>query len=240
MDQIPTYYQWLIIFCIHGLRLPLVSYHAHNAQTQAYVLLSRLKRGESWGLVTDQGMPGVSDPGPFLVRLCHDHNIPTTVLPGPSAVTAALSLAGLAGQTFYFQGFLPRKGAKIVIKSLKTLSSLVVFFESSPRILATLDQLHQSWGPRNVTCMRELTKKFETLYTGSFPQVIEQIQKQPVKGEWVFVVEGFSASDYREHITETLSHIFRASSSPEMLRRTLDAFPHACKRKLYQALHNLE
>ncbi len=175
---------------IEGKRL--VSLHAHSTERAIGAAVEVLMSGENVALVTDAGMPGVSDPGAELVRAAQKAKIEVTVLPGPSAVTAAVALSGLVDGPFTFLGFLPRKGLKR-IEALKHLSSSAepqIFFESPHRIKGTLNDLLEVCGPtRRVALCREITKKFEETLLLPLSELAAPEFRELWQGEFTLVVE---------------------------------------------------
>lgn len=176
----------------HGIDAPLVSYHEHNEATRATELLRALQLGQSVALVSDAGTPVLSDPGFTLVRRAIAAEIPVIAIPGPSAITAALSVAGLPTDRFVFVGFLPRKTAerRRALLELAPLPWTLVMFEAPHRIAAALRDLHAVLGDRPVVLARELTKKFEEVIRGTASDVLARIQQTPPRGELTLVVEG--------------------------------------------------
>jgi 16S rRNA (cytidine1402-2'-O)-methyltransferase len=169
---------------ISGVRL--LSYHGHNEASRTDELVPRLLAGERVALVSDAGMPGVSDPGARIVRAALDAGVPVTVLPGPSAVETALVASGHAGERFQFLGFLPR-GAAALASLWPTLTLVTVAFESPQRLPATLASLASSDPARAVAVCRELTKAFEEVVRGSAEEVAARFATPP-KGEITLVV----------------------------------------------------
>ena len=143
--------------------MPVVSYFAHNEGRRGPELLGRLQGGARVALVTDAGTPGVSDPGFRLVRLCRDAGIPVVPIPGPSALVAALSAAGVPADRFVFEGFLPPKPGRrrARLEALRALGRPVVLYESPHRVLATLEAIEAVFGDAEVVLAREVTKRFE-------------------------------------------------------------------------------
>ena len=170
----------------HGVEARLLSYHEHNEASRTEELLPRLAAGERIALVSDAGMPGISDPGARIVRAAVDAGVPVTVLPGPSAVETALVASGLAGGTFQFLGFLPR-GAAALAALWPTLSLVSVAFESPRRLPATLASLASFDPAREVAVCRELTKKFEEVVRGPASEAAARFAEAP-KGEITLVV----------------------------------------------------
>ena len=173
----------------HGIEATLVSYHEHNEAARVAELLPRLEAGERMALVTDAGMPLVSDPGARLVRAALDAGVPVTVLPGASAVETALVASGLGGGRFAFVGFLPRKAGELAAlwRETSEWGCAVVAFESPQRIGAALRSLAAFDGSREVAVCRELTKRFEEVVRGTASEVAERFAAPP-KGEITLVV----------------------------------------------------
>ena len=179
----------------HGIECRLVALHEHNEEKQAARLVERLLAGESVALISDAGTPLLSDPGYRLISLAIDNGVPVVPVPGASAVTAALSVAGLPTDRFAFEGFLPPKqGARLRrLQALAAEQRSLVFFESSHRIAAFLADLEAAFGgERRVAVCRELTKQFETVLRGSVEAVRQTVESDgnQRKGEFVVVVHG--------------------------------------------------
>jgi len=171
----------------HGISdAKLLSYHEHNEAARTDELLPRLVSGERIALVSDAGMPGVSDPGARIVRAALDAEVLVTVLPGPSAVETALVASGFAGEAFQFVGFLPRKANELAAL-WATLTMTTVAFESPQRLPATLASLASFDAARPVAVCRELTKKFEEVVRGQAAEVSARFA-QPPKGEITLVI----------------------------------------------------
>jgi 16S rRNA (cytidine1402-2'-O)-methyltransferase len=173
----------------HGIEARLLSYHEHNEASRTSELLPRLQAGERIALVSDAGMPGVSDPGARIVRAALDAGVEVTVLPGPSAVETALVASGLVGERYQFVGFLPR-GAKALAELWEELGAWrwpAVAFESPQRLPATLRSLAVADPARHVAVCRELTKRFEEIVRGTAVEVAERFAEPP-KGEITLVV----------------------------------------------------
>jgi 16S rRNA (cytidine1402-2'-O)-methyltransferase len=173
----------------HGIETRLLSLHEHNEAARTVELLPRLSRGERMVLVTDAGMPAVSDPGARLIRAALDAGVETTVLPGPSAVETALVASGLGGGRYAFVGFLPRKRGDLdmLVRALEPWDGAVVAFESPQRLPATLAALADLEPRRTVAVCRELTKRFEEVVRGSARDVAARFVEPP-KGEITLVL----------------------------------------------------
>jgi 16S rRNA (cytidine1402-2'-O)-methyltransferase len=173
----------------HGIKASLLSYHEHNEAERAAELLPRLAAGARIALVTDAGMPAVSDPGARLVRAALDAGVPVTVLPGAGAVETALVASGLSGERYAFVGFLPRKAAELEALWRETAAwgCVVVAFESPKRLPASLRSLAAFDAPREAAVCRELTKRFEEVARGPAAELADRFA-EPTKGEITLVV----------------------------------------------------
>ena len=177
-----------------GIMAPLMSLHQHNERKKAQLLIHKLQEGHSVALISDAGTPAISDPGARVVDEVLNAGGKVVPIPGVSAVTTLLSVAGMTCPQFYFHGFLPaRKGERQrQIQSLADLAAVVVFYEAPHRILATLTVLAQEWGgTRRVTLGRELTKRFETLHRSTLEEAVQWVQADPnqQRGEFVLAIE---------------------------------------------------
>ncbi|MGZ8286950.1 MAG: 16S rRNA (cytidine(1402)-2'-O)-methyltransferase [Allosphingosinicella sp.] len=172
-----------------GVKRPMTPYHDHNAERVRPQLLERMRRG-AVALVSDAGTPLISDPGFKLVRDARAAGITVTTIPGPSAVVAALTLAGLPTDRFLFLGFLPPKaGAKAnAIAEVASVRATLVLYESGPRLAATLRALGEGLGDREAAVAREISKKFEETVTGTLSELAERYSEAGPKGEIVVVV----------------------------------------------------
>ncbi len=168
-----------------GIYTPLLRFDEYTQRTKAEELMGRLEAGEEMALVTDAGMPGISDPGAHLVSRCHAHAIPVAVVPGPSAVTAALALSGFPGDRFRFEGFPPRKQKALRewLTQMGEESVPVVCFESPYRLTKTLKALAEVLGEIPVRVAREMTKLHEETTGGSTSEVLARYTEHPPKGE---------------------------------------------------------
>ena len=178
----------------------LVSYHEHNKFQKGPELIEKLKNGVNIALVTDAGMPGISDPGADMVRLCQTEGIPVTAAPGPTAFSTALVLSGLDSRRFIFEGFLPtdKKEKAQVLKSIEKETRTVIFYEAPHRLKTTLKELFESTGDREAACVREITKKFEEVKKGNMSELIEYYNVNEPKGEFVIVIGGADAQELKK------------------------------------------
>lgn len=178
-----------------GIRRELISYHEHNKRSAGERIIERLKNGESCALVTDAGMPAVSDPGEDLVRLAADENITVSVVPGPCAAVSALALSALSTSRFVFEGFLPtaQKERRERLDALRYEERTVIFYEAPHKLRRTLDDLCAAFGgERRISLCRELTKLNEEAIRTTLRGACEIFAEKEPRGEFVLVLEGAS------------------------------------------------
>ena len=179
----------------YGIRKPLLSLHEHNETQRAPEIASRALVGESFAVVTDAGMPGVSDPGYRLIQELKSRGVACTVLPGPSAVVTALVGSGLPSDAFFFGGFLPVKSGRktAVLQTAVQASYTSIFYESPFRIVKTVQAIVDIDPEVPVCVARELTKVFETYHRGSAAALLEEFKAKAPKGEMVLLIGGQNA-----------------------------------------------
>ncbi|MEO6731716.1 MAG: 16S rRNA (cytidine(1402)-2'-O)-methyltransferase, partial [Ferruginibacter sp.] len=176
----------------YQVQKPITPYHQHNEHKIIYHLAEQMQGGKTMALLTDAGTPGISDPAFLLVRECVKNNIKVECLPGATAFVPALVNSGLPMNNFCFEGFLPlKKGRQTFLKKMAVEERTMVFYESPMRLIKTLNDFIEYFGPNRQCCVsRELTKKFEENKRGSLQEVHDHFNAKPVKGEIVIVVEG--------------------------------------------------
>lgn len=191
----------------------LFSYHEHNKDKAGLKVLQLLEEGHSVAIVTDAGMPGISDPGEDIVKACIEANIDIICLPGPSAFVNALVLSGFSTITFSFEGFVDRnkKKRRAHFESVQHLPKTLIFYEAPHRLREFLSDLHLIFGDRRVSISRELTKKYEETFRGTTSEALQYFTDKEPKGEFVIVVEGGSGeiiSNFYDELTilEHLQH----------------------------------
>ena len=180
------------------IKKPLVSYHEHNRRARGAELLSRMSEGLTCALVTDAGMPAISDPGEDLVSLCHENGVEVVVVPGPSAVICAVAASGLGGGRFTFEGFLSvsNRRRRDHLSALKGETRAMVFYEAPHKLLGTLRDLSSVFGEeRRVSLSRELTKKYEETVRMTLGEAVKKYEDLKPLGEFVLVVEGQSEAE---------------------------------------------
>lgn len=231
------------------IQTPVVSYHEHNKESSGEKLIHKIKEGLKIALVSDAGMPAISDPGYELVEAAISEKVTVVPLPGANAALPALIASGLTCQPFYFYGFLSRskKEKKAELETLKKQTGTLVFYESPHRLKETLTSMHDVLGNRKVAICRELTKKFEEFIRGTLEEIIGWANQDEIRGEFCLIVEGADESKLKqEEITwwETLSieeHVNHYISLKEVPSK--DAIKQTAmdrgisKREVYQAYH---
>ena len=205
------------LFNHYGIKTSLTSYHEHNENAKSEQLIKLMLGGKSLALITDAGTPAISDPGFLLVKRCHAAKIPVASVPGPSAVTTALSIAGLPTDRFVFEGFLPTKlqARHDKIATFQAEQRTVVCYESPRRLLKTLDTLLELLGDkREVAVVRELTKLHEEVFSGVLPELIAHFGQSGVRGEVVLVIAPPVASAPVETVREALMRLRAETDQP--------------------------
>ncbi len=174
----------------HNIDKPFVSYHEHNEAMRAAQLIDRLVAGKNIALITDAGMPGISDPGLRLIRACIKREQPFTIIPGPSSILTALVGSGFSMEKFSFRGFLPNKsgGRERELRAAAERDETTIFFESPYRLVKTLKACVEIMEDRQLCVARELTKKFEEFRRGSAAELVTHYEARPPKGEIVLLV----------------------------------------------------
>ncbi|MBE6728166.1 MAG: 16S rRNA (cytidine(1402)-2'-O)-methyltransferase [Ruminococcaceae bacterium] len=175
-----------------SIKKDLVSYFEHNKREKGEYIINRLKNGESCAVVSDAGMPAISDPGEDLVRLAHQNGIAVESVPGPSAFVTALSIAGRPTGRFCFEGFLPvdKKQRRERFEELKGERRTMIFYEAPHKLTVTLDDFYKNFGEREISLVKELTKLHETVFNTTLSKAIEYYNQNPPKGEFVIILSG--------------------------------------------------
>ena len=173
------------------IRKPLVSYHEHNRKEKGPDILERIMAGESCALVTDAGMPAISDPGVDLVRLCRENNVPVATVPGPTAVATALAFSGMEVSRFSFEGFLTvnKPNRRKHLEEIRSERKTMVFYEAPHKLAATLHDLYDTLGDRRIAVIKELTKIHEQCELTTLAEIAGKYDGVKLKGEYVLIVE---------------------------------------------------
>jgi 16S rRNA (cytidine1402-2'-O)-methyltransferase len=228
------------------VRTPQISYHEHNTRKRIPELLTHLHSGKTLALVTDAGMPGISDPGYELVAACAEAKLRVVPIPGASAVITALAASGLSCDRFTFEGFLSAKGKtrRIHLSELQQEKRTIVLYESPHRLLKTLEDLQTHLGAsRPITLARELTKRYEEFWRGNLATALDHYSQHEPKGEFTLVIAG--AEPTAEAITETdltiaLQQLIAQGLSPSQASRQLAQETGLPRRDIYQLTLNSE
>ncbi len=193
----------------YEIKVPLESYHEHNKDTKGKKLINLLLEGKNIALVSDAGMPGICDPGEDLIKLCYENNIEITVLPGATASITALILSGIKTRSYCFEGFLPsnKKAKKEVIQRLKDDTRTYIIYEAPHHLLQTLKELYEQIGNRNISIVKELTKKHENVFKASLLEALEYFEENTPKGEYVLVLEGANEDEVLNKEKEEINNI---------------------------------
>ena len=182
------------------------SYHDHNKEEKAEVLIDRLKKGEDVALVSDAGTPGISDPGYYLIKKAIEEGIQVVSIPGPTAMISAISISGLPTDSFVFEGFLPGKktGRIKKLEVLREEKRTLIIFESPHRIMKTLQDILIVMGDRRISLTRELTKHFEEVMRGRVSEIMNSLKDRKIKGEITLVIEGKKEDETETHLVDYL------------------------------------
>jgi 16S rRNA (cytidine1402-2'-O)-methyltransferase len=186
----------------YEIMTPLTSYHDHNKEEKAPVLVARLLEGKSVALVSDAGTPGISDPGYFLINLAVDQKVPVVPIPGATAAIAALSISGLPTDSFVFEGFLPAKhGARLKrLQKLATEERTIIFYEAPHKMVKTIEDMIEVFGDRRAVMTRELTKIHEETIRGTLFDILKRLNEGTLKGEFTVIVHGASSEAANQDI----------------------------------------
>ncbi|WP_088105956.1 16S rRNA (cytidine(1402)-2'-O)-methyltransferase [Halalkalibacter urbisdiaboli] len=224
---------------------PLISYHEHNKQTAGPMLIEEMNNGKSIALVSDAGMPAISDPGYDLVQLAIQEELSVIALPGANAALTSLIASGLSTNQFQFVGFLPRQKKQRfdALNEIKELKATLMFYEAPHRLKDTLKGMYEVLGSRNICICRELTKKFEEYQRGTLEDAVEWCEEGTIKGEFCLIVEGATEVEIKDQWWDSLSlnqhvehYINLGVSSKEAIKKVA-VDRDIPKREVYQAFH---
>jgi len=192
----------------YDISTQLTSYHDHNKEEKAPVLVARMLEGKSVALVSDAGTPGISDPGYFLINLAIDQNIPVVPIPGATAAIAALSVSGMPTDRFVFEGFLPAKqmARQKRLQELVNEDRTLIFYEAPHKIVRAVEDMLAVLGDRQAVITRELTKIHEEAIRGPLSEALTRLQTGSIKGEFTVIVHGASHEPLKKDI-DTAEHL---------------------------------
>jgi 16S rRNA (cytidine1402-2'-O)-methyltransferase len=228
-----------------GLGKELISYFEHNKVSRGQYLIDRILAGESCALVTDAGMPAISDPGEDIVRMCHQQGVETVVIPGPCAAVCALALSGLPGTRFSFEGFLSAASGerRTLLSKLRAEERTMIFYEAPHRLRQTLNDMLELWGDRRVSIIKEITKIHETVWYTTLAQSLTLLTEQDIRGEFVLVVEGavetvcqISDERIRQLLTQRIAAGMRKSDAVKQIAVEFDQ----PKNRVYKISNDLK
>ncbi len=208
-----------------GIRKPLISYFEHNKRERGEVICRKLQDGENAVLVTDAGMPAISDPGEELVAMCHEKGIPVTVVPGPSAVVTALAVSGMPSGRFTFEGFLSmnRRSRREHLQSLRDEQRTMIFYEAPHKLLSTLEDMAAVFGDRAICLVRELTKIHEEIVHSTLFAAVEKYRENPPRGEFVLIIRGAEPTEEEPTTPEQAAQMARERMETEGLSASMAA-----------------
>lgn len=191
------------------IKTPMTSYHQHNMTSKGPELIEKLREGADIALVTDAGMPGISDPGEDMAKRCREEGIPVTIAPGASAGISALVLSGMDARRYIFEGFLPtdKKERNSVLKNLENETRTTVFYEAPHRLSDTLSALLKAAGDREAATVREITKRYEEVRHDTLEGLLNYYKETPPKGEFVIIVGGRSEKELRQEKIDSWNSI---------------------------------
>lgn len=194
-----------------GIKKPMVSYFEHNKYQRGEMICQRILEGETCALVSDAGMPAISDPGEMLVAQCAEKGIPVAVVPGPSAVVSALAVSGLPTGRFTFEGFLStaKKSRREHLDEVRNEKRTMVFYEAPHKLPTTLEDMLAAWGDRRIAVVRELTKIHEEVRRTTLAEAAQYYRENTPKGEFVMVIEGAKEQQEEEMSLEQAVELAR-------------------------------
>ena len=228
----------------YEIKKQLVSFHEHSTKSDAQRIIDRLMNGENCGIVTDAGMPCISDPGEVLVKLCAENNIEVKVVPGASAVVSAVAVSGLDTRRFMFEGFLPvnKKERSERLELLKDETGLIVFYEAPHKLKNTLSCLADFFGEeRKISLCRELTKIHEEVLRMTLGEALDYYNVNELRGEFVLVMEGKTKSDEKitlESAVEQVKKLVEMGEKPTDACKAVAKESGFKKGELYSAFCN--
>ena len=226
-----------------GIKKPMVSYYEHNKRERGEIICNRIEQGENCAIVTDAGMPCISDPGEDLIKLCEERGIKTVVIPGPSAVISALAISGLETGRFTFEGFLSvnKKSRNEHLKSLLNEHRTMIFYEAPHKLPSTLRDLYSAFGERKLSIVRELTKLHEEVIRTTTKYASENYADGSIKGEIVLILEGAPETVEEESYTleyavETAKKLIEKGEKPTEAAKQAASLTGFKKNEIYREL----
>lgn len=231
----------------YNIKTPMTSYHEHNKYDKAGRLVKEMLEGKNIALITDAGMPGISDPGEELVKAAYAAGVEVTALPGACAAVTALALSGLASRRFTFEAFLPsnKKERKAALEALKMDEKTIIIYEAPHRLAKTVNELYEAFGARKASFCKELTKFYENVFMTDLSEAVRHYEENPPKGEYVIIIEGRSREDKlakeRERwlgmsVEEHVNHYISEGMDKKEAMKSAAADRGAAKRDIYNSM----
>lgn len=225
------------------IKKPLVSYYEHNRRERGELIISRILNGEVCAVVTDAGMPCISDPGQDLVYLCHENNIPVESVPGPTAFATALAISGMESGRFTFEGFLStnKPSRKEHLEEIKNETRTMIFYEAPHKLKATLKDMYSYFGDRNIAIVKELTKIHETVMRTTLRSAIDYFELENPRGEYVLIIAGAEKQKEKQPVTleqavELAKELVEKGASVNEASKTVAADTGIKKSLIYKEL----
>ena len=223
-----------------GIKKPMISYYEHNMFQRGEVILEKIRNGEVCALITDAGMPAISDPGEMIVRQCMDEGFRVSAIPGPCAFICALAMGGISTKRFTFEGFLStaKNSRREHLLSLKHDTHTLVFYEAPHKLLGTLEDMLEYLGDRRITLVREISKIYEEAIPTTLSEAVEYYKTKNILGEFVIIIEGAKQEKTDAASEEQLSEEFASLLADGMTKseasRILAARHNMHKRDIYE------
>lgn len=203
-----------------NIKKPMISYYEHNIRERGQIIVDKILAGESCAIISDAGMPCISDPGEDLVRLCHEVGVTVEPIPGPTAALTALAVSGQTTSRFSFEGFLSTKSSsrKEHLEEVKNNKNTMIFYEAPHKLYKTLKDMYSVFGERSITIARELTKIHEEVFKTTLSKALEVYAEREPKGEFVLIISGKSVDDRETvSIVQAVSMVARLVQEGESL-----------------------
>lgn len=225
----------------YGITTPLTSYHEHNERGKTQELITRLEQGEAIALISDAGMPGISDPGQVIIQECLTKGIPIDVLPGANAVLPALILSGMPTDHFLFHGFLPSQAGqrKKELENYAHLPFTQIFYEAPHRLRETLKDMLEIFGPREGAVVREITKLHQSVHRGTLEDLVKEFAEKTPRGEICILTAPFEATlpvGGEKEWEEEVETLVKLGIKPNTAMKEVAQKYGVSKREVYQAL----
>lgn len=227
----------------YGITTPLTSYHEHNEKGKALELVKMLEQGKTIALISDAGMPGISDPGQVLIQLCVEKGLPLDVLPGANAALTALLLSGMPNDHFLYHGFLPSQTSarKKELKNYAQLPYTQIFYEAPHRLVSTLEDFLEVFGEREAAVVREITKLHQSVHKGNLSRLIEEFKVNSPRGEICIVTSPYVPAlpiGGEEEWREEVRVLTEQGIKPNEAMKEVAQRYGISKREVYQAILN--